>query len=113
MLTRMTSQRSDSILVLTIELIVGTGFTGSLIIPGDVADEMDLEFQWHEEFLSVTGTTFFASACSTEIDWLGKRTKVPIARSGEIKEALLGSQMLRDCRLTVDYGQRTVTICES
>ena len=61
----------------------------------------------------MTGAVFFASACSTEIDWLGKRLKVPVASCGEVKEALLGSHLLRGCRLTIDYGYRTVTIVES
>ena len=98
---------------LPVEVLVDTGFNGSLIIPGEVADQMDLEFEWLEEFLSVTGATFFVSICSTEIDWLGKRARVSLARSGEVNEALLGSQMLRDCRLTIDYANRTVNIVKS
>lgn len=98
---------------LSVEVLVDTGFDGSLIIPGEVADNMNLKFEAHQDFLSVTGATFFASACSTEIDWLGKRIRVAVARCGEVSEALLGSHMLKDCRLTTDYRHRTVTIMES
>jgi len=98
---------------LSIEMLVDTGFDGSLIVPAELADNMDLKFEAHQDFLSVTGETFFASTCSTEIDCLGKRTKVAVARCGKLDEAILGSHMLRDCRLTVDYGYRTITIVES
>ncbi len=98
---------------LSVEVLVDTGFDGSLIIPGRVADNMDLRFDAHQDFLSVTGEAFFASACSTEIDWLGRRIRVAVARCGEVSEALLGSHMLQDCRLTIDYRHHTVSILES
>lgn len=76
---------------LSIEMLVDTGFDGSLIIPAEVADNMDLKFEAHQDFLSVTGAMFFASACATEVEWLGKRTRVAVARCGEVDEAILGS----------------------
>ncbi len=97
----------------SVEVLVDTGFDGSLIVPAEVADNMALKFEAHQDFLSVTGAMFFASTCWTEVDWLGKRIRVAIARCGEVSEALLGSHMLRDCRLIIDYGYRTVTIVES
>jgi clan AA aspartic protease len=98
---------------LSVEVLVDTGFDGSLIVPAEVADNMDLKFEAHQDFLSVTGAAFFASSCSTEVDWLGKKTRVAVARCGEVGEAILGSHMLRDCRLTIDYSYRTVTIINS
>lgn len=98
---------------LSVEVLVDTGFSGSLIIPGKVADNLDLKFVAHEDFLSVTGAPIFASACSTEIDWLGRSIRVAVARCGEVSEALLRNQMLKDCRLTIDYRYRIVTIMES
>jgi clan AA aspartic protease len=98
---------------LSIEILVDTGFNGSLVIPGHVASELNLRFEGLEEFYSVTGEMFFASAYSVEIDWLGKTIRVPVATSPELNEALLGSYMLKECRLTIDYGHRTVTIIES
>jgi clan AA aspartic protease len=98
---------------LSVEVLVDTGFDGSLIFPAEVADNMDLNFEAHQDFASVTGATFFASACATDIDWLGRRFRVAVARCGEVSEALLGSHMLKDCRLTIDYRYRTVTIMHS
>ena len=98
---------------LSVEVLIDTGFDGSLIIPGTVADNMNLRFEAHQDFLSVTGEPFFASACSTEIYWLGRRIRVAVARCGEVSEALLGSHMLRDSRLIIDYRHRTVSILET
>jgi predicted aspartyl protease len=48
---------------LSVEALVDTGFDGSLIVPAEVADNMDLRFEAHQDFLSVTGEMFFASTC--------------------------------------------------
>lgn len=96
-----------------IEVLIDTGFDGSLIVPSEVADGIEQVFEGFEEFHSVTGHIFVAAAYSMEINWLGQRTKVPIASSSEVNEALLGSHMLTNCHLTIDYGNRTVTITES
>jgi clan AA aspartic protease len=98
---------------LSIEVLVDTGFGGSLIIPGNIAHQLDLEFVGPEEFRSVTGETFLADAFSIRMDWLGKSIRVPVATSKEVNLSLLGSHLLRDCRLTIDYRYRTVTIVES
>jgi clan AA aspartic protease len=95
---------------LSIEVLVDTGFNGSLLIPGHVANQLDLRFEGPEEFQSVTGEVFLADAYSMEIDWLGTRITVPIATSREVSEALIGSHMLKDCRLTIDYKERSVIV---
>jgi predicted aspartyl protease len=90
---------------------VDTGFNGGLIIPDQMAEGMDIEYdRGLEEFYSATGEMFLASGCSMEIGWLGRRITVPVATSSQVNEAILGGQMLKNCRLTIDHGQRTVTI---
>ena len=96
-----------------IELLVDTGFNGSLIIPSKIANRLDLRFEGPEEFQSVTGEMFLADAYSVEVGWLGSKIRVPVAASKHIKEAILGGHMLRHCRLTIDYGDRTVSIVPS
>jgi clan AA aspartic protease len=96
-----------------VELLVDTGFNGSLIIPSQIANRLDLRFEGAEEFQSVTGEVFLADAYSVEVDWLGNRIRVAVAASKHVKEAILGGHMLRDCRLSIDYGRRTVTIIRS
>lgn len=99
--------------LLSIEMLVDTGFSGSLIVPGHIAHQLDKKFEGPEEFQSVTGEVFLADAYSIRIDWLGKNIRVPVATSKEVNLSLLGSHLLKDCRLTIDYGRRTVTIVQS
>jgi len=44
---------------------------------------------------------------------MGKRIRVAVAASKHVNEAILGGNMLKDCRLTIDYGRRAVTIVAS
>ena len=98
----------------SIEVLVDTGFNGDLIIPDRMAEGLDINYDRRlEELYSVTGEVFLASSCSMEISWLGQRIRVPVATSAQVSEAILGGQMLKDCRLTIDYSHRTVTITES
>lgn len=98
---------------LSIEALIDTGFDGHLIIPGELADRMSVRFEGNQELCSVTGAPFLTSTCLMEIDWLGKRIRVPIMASSEVGESLLGSHMLRGCCLTIDYGNRIVKIIPS
>jgi predicted aspartyl protease len=56
---------------------------------------------------------FLADAYSVEVEWIGKRIRVAVAASKNVNEAILGGNMLKDSRLTIDYGGRTVTIVSS
>lgn len=96
-----------------LELLVDTGFNGSLIIPSQIANRLELRFEGPEEFQSVTGEVFLADAYSVEVDWLGDKIRVAVAASKHVKEAILGGQMLKHCCLTIDYGNRTVTVVPS
>jgi clan AA aspartic protease len=98
-----------------IEVLVDTGFNGSLIIPTQRFNQLRplLTFEGPEEFSSVTGEIFLADAYSMKIDWLGKPIRVALATCKEVNEAILGSHMLKDCCLTIDYGHHTVTIIQS
>ncbi len=97
-----------------IEFLVDTGFNGGLIIPNQLAEGLDINYdRGLEEFSSVTGATFLASGCSMTITWFGQAIRVPVATSAEVNEAILGGKMLKDCRLIIDYVKRTVTILTS
>lgn len=96
-----------------VEMLIDTGFDGVLIIPSQIVDQLKLKFQGFEEFYSVTGEKIVGTAYSIEIVWLGQILRVPIIVNSKINEAILGNQMVKNCRLTIDYGQRTVTIVES
>jgi clan AA aspartic protease len=97
-----------------IEFLVDTGFNGGLIIPGQIAEGLDIQYdRGLEEFRTANEATFLASAGSMEITWFGNAIRVPVATTEEVPEAILGGNMLKDCRLIIDYRQRTVTIIAS
>ena len=93
-----------------IDVLIDTGFSGSLIIPQTVANDLTLNFEGVEEFYTATGQMFLAPAFTVAINWFGERLKAPIAVSADVREALLGGQMLEGCRLRIDYAERTVQI---
>jgi clan AA aspartic protease len=94
-----------------IEVLIDTGFTGSLIMPGQMARELELtQDRGFEEFFTATGGSFLAHVYLVTIVWLGRTIRVPVATCEEVSEAILGGEMLRDCCLTIDYALRTVTI---
>lgn len=96
------------------EVLVDTGFNGSLILPSLLVKELELKFERNlVEYYSVTGEVFLVSPCPMKINWLGREITVLVATSDQVTEALLGSHMLKGCRLTIDYSQRTVAITKS
>ena len=97
----------------SIEVLIDTGFAGSLIVPQSFANDLTLHFEGVEEFYTATGQLFTAPAYFAFVDWFGQQLKVTIAVSAEIREALLGNQMLSGCWLTIDYAERTVKVTRS
>ena len=97
-----------------IEFLVDTGFTGGLMIPEALANDLDLKYGGAlEEYYSATGELIPVSTYPMAIDWLGQRVTIPVATSSRVREPILGGRMLKDCRLTIDYARRTVLIAES
>ena len=95
------------------DVLVDTGFDGGLTLPSYVANQLDLTYVGLEGFTSAFEETIVAKTYSIEIDWLGKRVRVSVIVNPRINQALLGSHMLKDRRLVIDYGERTVTIIAS
>ncbi len=62
----------------SIEVLIDTGFAGSLIIPQELSTDLTLNFEGFEEFYTVTGHVFVAPAYSVEANWFGERIKVPL-----------------------------------
>lgn len=63
---------------LSVEVLIDTGFSGSLIIPGKVADNMDLKFEAHEEFLSATGAPILLPLARLKLTGLAEGSESPL-----------------------------------
>ena len=93
-----------------VEVLIDTGFSGGLILPIEVAEDLSLDFEGFEEFSTATGQALIVATYSKEIDWVNQLIRVAISVSPEINEALLGGWMLRNCLLTIDYSELTARI---
>lgn len=98
---------------LTLELLVDTGFDGTLIVPGHVANHLALRYEGLQDLSTATEERIVAKAYSIEVGWFGKTVRVPVLVDPKLNQAILGGQMLEACRLTIDYRIRLVTIAES
>jgi clan AA aspartic protease len=103
--------------ILTIELsngspidcVLDTGFNGFLLLPRKFIEDNSLDFVGREAVIMVEQNTIDIDVASGEIKWLGKILSVRILVS-ETDEALVGTQMLIDSLLEIDYKNLTVKI---
>jgi clan AA aspartic protease len=92
---------------LEVECVVDTGFTGALVLPRTVVEQLGLPVITHEEFRMVGGARDSADIALAQVHWLGEVRRVDVI----VKEAyLVGAALLAGARLTVDYGAGTVLI---
>lgn len=91
-----------------VECVVDTGFIGAaLVLPRDVIDGLGLVILGHEQFDMVGGARASADITAGQVEWLGEVRSVLII----VGEAyLVGSHLLDNTRLTIDYGRRTVKV---
>lgn len=93
------------------EFIIDTGYSGEIILPLDIARELNLV---QGDDISVTlgdGTTDNYSTYTARIEWHGLRRNVSVTSVGS--EALVGMRLLRDSNFSVDATPGgTVTISE-
>lgn len=92
-----------------VECLVDTGFVGgALVLPQTIVDELGLPIVGHEADLGmVGGETTSADIALAQIEWLGEVRFVDVLVKDDI---LIGTQLLDDMQLIVDYGARTLTI---
>ncbi len=92
-----------------LSFMVDTGFAGTLMLPIECAQILALPPKGREQFVGVEGKPFLATVTQIDISWLGDEFTVPAVIS-EAGDALLGSDMLVDAVLTIDYARGTVKI---
>jgi clan AA aspartic protease len=91
------------------ECVLDTGFDGAVILPSAVAERLLLPKVARLVFELVGGARMTADVALGEIEWLGERRSVEVIMS-EGNDALVGTEILESAKLTVDYGNRLVTI---
>jgi clan AA aspartic protease len=93
----------------TINCVIDTGFDGALILPTSVVEQLELPVVARLVFELVGGTQMAADVALAEVEWLGARCVVEVIMS-EGDDALVGTEMLENTRLVVDYRERSVAI---
>jgi clan AA aspartic protease len=92
-----------------IQCVIDTGFNGSFIFPKSFAIENSMQFVGKEEVTMVEQNTIFIETALAKVNWLGEDFLIQILVS-ENDESLVGTQMLIDSRLEIDYQDFSVEI---
>jgi len=88
---------------------IDTAFNGGLAIPRNLVVELGLAEVSYVEAILADGTSVELPLSRCIIDWFGNRYETEIAAS-DGKFALLGTVLLADRDLHVDYKARTVEL---
>jgi clan AA aspartic protease len=92
-----------------IECALDTGFNGFLLLPRNFIENNSLPFVGNESVIMVEQNTTEVEVAAGEVNWLGEKLAVRILVS-ENDECLIGTQMLVDSKLEIDYKNLTVKI---
>lgn len=93
----------------TVECLVDTGFTGALVLPQALVTRLKLPVVGREVFEMVGGRQFVASVAFADIEWLGETRTVRVIVSDD---TLLGTELLEETRLTIDYIDHTLSVSD-
>ena len=89
--------------------VIDTGFNGYLSVPQKLADKSDWYFLGYEEYEIATGEKVTQSVYLGKIIFDGKEKETYILTS-KSNDILIGTKLLRDKVLTVDFREKKVKI---
>jgi len=92
-----------------VECIVDTGFDGALMLSRDLVDGLDLPILGGEEIKLAGNVRTWADISLATVRWLGEERDAQILVS-DGSDSLIGTELLRGTRLTIDYAAATVSI---
>jgi predicted aspartyl protease len=93
----------------TIECQVDTGFSGTLLLPETFVTAHGLPIIGSEDIRTVSVNSERALVALAGVTWLEDEFEVRVI-VGQTEFALIGSEMMIDCRLEIDYAASTVII---
>lgn len=89
--------------------VLDTGFDGSILLPREFAEENSMRFLGLEKVMLVEGISAEIETALVKINWLGEEMSIRVFIS-ETNEMLIGTEMLVDSILEIDYKNLTVKI---
>ncbi len=91
-----------------VECLVDTGARCALVLPHALVDELGLTITGGFKELEMVGhSRKRALVALAQIEWLGERRYVEVIIQDDF---LIGTELLEDARLVIDYPARTLTI---
>jgi clan AA aspartic protease len=88
---------------------IDTAFNGFLVFPQKLIDDLDLIQEAATEAVLADGSTVILESYVASIEWFGGIVRAQvIANDGKLP--LLGTELLANHRLLVDYQHKNVTI---
>jgi len=88
---------------------IDTGFTGELVVPSSIIDELDLKQSAIVNAVLADGSAVGMQTHTCYIEWFGKMQRLE-AVANQRAYPLLGVGLLLDRELRVDYRTRVVSI---
>jgi clan AA aspartic protease len=92
-----------------IECVVDTGFDGGLMLPRAFAEHIQIPIIGRLAFEMVGGSRLFARVGLASIQWLDQVRQIEIVIS-DGNDALIGTELLQETMLVIDYVSSRVTI---
>lgn len=92
-----------------IEVIVDTGFTGQLMLPQAIIDDLALEQIGVSDYLMASGEGRVTNVYKTKLDFLNKQKEV-IVLSTDADFSLAGMEFFHDCKLIIARAKNKIEI---
>ena len=92
-----------------IDVWIDTAFNGFLVFSKHMIDALALEQEAATEAILADGSHVILESYICHVDWFGKTVPAQVI-ANEGKLPLLGTELLENHRLTVDYIDKTVII---
>ena len=94
------------------DAVIDTGFNGYISVPKPIVQESGWDFLGSEEYELASGELIVADAFLGKIVFDGKNTVV-YALASDTADILIGTKLLRNKVLTIDFGRKTISVAES
>ncbi len=95
----------------SIQCLLDTGFNGSLMLDRRTANELGLSVLGKVPILTVGSGRIVTDVAEIEIEWLGRREWAEVIIS-DSDDHLVGTQLLRNAELLINYKTGKVTITD-
>ena len=88
---------------------IDTAFNGSLVLPRSTVEELRLTMESSAEAVLADGTKVAMETFGCQVEWFGRTYDTQVF-TNDRQYALLGTILLTDRRLEIDYSHGTVSV---